>query len=55
MRETLFTELQESVRDAVEYREGARKLRVGRLKRSKKLTSVSQRTVLQCLSRRADI
>jgi hypothetical protein len=54
MRQTLFTELQESVRDAVEYCEGATKLRVDRFKRSKKLTSISQRTVLQRFSRRAD-
>jgi hypothetical protein len=53
MRETLFAELQEGVRDAVEYRKGARKLRVDRFNGSNKLTSVSQSTVRQRFCRRA--
>ena len=45
MREALFTELQESVRDAVEYRKGARVLRVDRFRRPKKLTPAKMRSI----------
>lgn len=45
MREALFAELQESVRDAVEYRKGARVLRVDRFRRPKKLTPAEIRSI----------
>jgi hypothetical protein len=43
MRDALFAELQESVRDAVDYRKGARVLRVDRFRRPKKLTPAEVR------------
>jgi DNA-binding transcriptional regulator YiaG len=45
MREALFAELQESVRDAVEDRKGARVLRVDRFRRPKKLTPAKMRSI----------
>jgi DNA-binding transcriptional regulator YiaG len=45
MRDALFTELQESVRDAAEYRKGARGLRVDRFRRPKKLTPAEIRSI----------
>ena len=45
MRETLFAEFQESVRDAVDYRKGARVLRVDRARRPKKLTPAEIRSI----------
>jgi len=45
MREALFAELQESVRDAVEYRKGARVLRLDWFRRPKKLTPAEIRSI----------
>jgi hypothetical protein len=45
MRETLFAEFQESVRDAADYRKGARVLRVDRVRRPKKLTPAEIRSI----------
>jgi DNA-binding transcriptional regulator YiaG len=45
MRGALFAELQESVRDAVEYRKGARVLRVDRFRQPEKLTPAQMRSI----------
>jgi DNA-binding transcriptional regulator YiaG len=45
MREALFAELQESVRDAVAYSKGAGVLRADRFRRPKKLTPAEIRSI----------
>jgi DNA-binding transcriptional regulator YiaG len=45
MREALFAELQESVRDAVDHRKGARVSRADRFRRPKKLKPAEIRSI----------